>query len=369
MRICFTTCEWPPNPGGIARSAHRIVSGLASAGHTVCVFKPASPADAAPRHLDDSEEISPHGAQVYAIGPQIEQWTNAVFYLDRQQPFDLFHGFYLPQAFPCLAVAQRGRRPVIASIRGIDGVQFDDPYTQAVLRDATWITSVSGASLKRAAQFAEISGRSSVIPNSIDSTRAPRWQLSEANKGVVGTVSTFRKKKNIPLLAQAYARIDPALRRQLLLVGDFLEGKALNQVAAQDFQALLSHLGVELETRITGYIQNNRIHEHLLSMRVFALSSDHEGLPNAVLEAAAAGTPIVSTEVDGIVDIFEPEKEALLVPSRDPVELSRALGRVLADDELALRLSQGSLALAARLTPGRERDSYLRLYEQLTKAG
>ena len=114
---------------------------------------------------------------------------------------------------------------------------------------------------------------------------------------------------------------------------------------------------------MTGFVEHDRVLECMTQMRVFALPSNHEGLPNAVLEAAAVGVPIVATAVDGIKDVFEPGCEALLVPPRDPDALASALERVLGDDNLALALSQGALAAAARLTPDKERDSYLCLYE------
>jgi L-malate glycosyltransferase len=51
-----------------------------------------------------------------------------------------------------------------------------------------------------------------------------------------------------------------------------------------------------LELRIA--VDRSAVHRYLQAMHVFVLSSDHEGLPNAVLEAAAAGVPIVATAVD-----------------------------------------------------------------------
>jgi glycosyltransferase involved in cell wall biosynthesis len=285
---------------------------------------------------------------------------------DSEHPFDLFHGFYLACAYPCLGAAQIGGRPVVASIRGIDGFEFNDAMSMAVLKQASWITSVSSDSLVRASKLVDLSGRSSLIVNSIAGENVPKWQLAPENSGVVGTISAFRQKKNIPLLATAYSMIDKGLRRKLLLVGEFLRAAGSQDFeAASAFDGLADGLGITTEVERTGLLPHEEAVANLVRMRVFALSSDHEGLPNAILEAAAAGVPIVATAVDGVKDTFEANREALLVEPGDPQALASALSSVLADDSLALALSRGALQASARFTPERERDAYLSLYAKL----
>jgi glycosyltransferase involved in cell wall biosynthesis len=97
-------------------------------------------------------------------------------------------------------------------------------------------------------------------------------------------------------------------------------------------------------------------------MHVFVISSLHEGMPNAILEAAACGTPIVATAVDGICDLFRDGENALLVDPGNPGAMSRAIVKVLTHDRLARRLSAGALATAARITPEIEREIWLKLY-------
>src|SRR5262249_29162002 len=141
----------------------------------------------------------------------------------------------LPMAYPCLMVAQRDRRPVIASIRGDDGiVMFKEwPFKQIVtevLQRATWITSVSTASIERANNLINISERACFIPNSIDTTLFPRWELTASNRGSIGTVCTFRPKKNISLLIHSYSKVRHDLRRRLLLVGTFRDSDTEERV-------------------------------------------------------------------------------------------------------------------------------------------
>src|SRR5262249_23711735 len=257
-----------------------------------------------------------------------EAFYHAISRVDKHVRFDLFHGFYLPMAYPCLMVAQRNRRPVIASIRGDDGiVMFKEwpfkPIVTEVLRRASWVTSVSTASIERAKSLANISHRSSFIPNSIDTKLYPRWELTDSNRGNVGTVCTFRPKKNISLLVQSYSKVSPELRRKLLLVGTFTDSDTEKRVLGT-----ISECRIDSEVEITGYVDNAEVPHYLNSMHVFVLSSIHEGFPNAILEAAAAGIPIVSTAVDGIKDVFSDSENALLVPSENPTALAYAIETV-----------------------------------------
>jgi len=71
------------------------------------------------------------------------------------------------------------------------------------------------------------------------------------------------------------------------------------------------------EVEFSGYVDNMHVPKYLASMNVFVLSSDHEGLPNSVLEAAASGVPVVATAVYGVKDIYRDSSHALLVPPRD----------------------------------------------------
>ncbi|MBL8227777.1 MAG: glycosyltransferase [Bryobacterales bacterium] len=332
-----------------------MVRGITAKGHTVHVFKPRWGTGDSPEHT-----VSGAFVHSYTIPDDCVESIEAI---DREEPFDLFHGFFLLSAFPCLRVA-KGKRPVVASVRGVDGLLNWQACRNAVSR-CSWITSVSGESLDRARAIAPIENRCSVVLNSIDTSAFPKWTASSANAGVAGTVSTFRRKKNLPLLARAYSRVSPGLRRQLLLVGGFLSGATPDERAAADFAALTSDLGIANEVRITGLIDNSQVPSFLLSMRAFALSSDHEGLPNAILEAAACAVPIVATAVDGVRDMFRSGSEALLVTPGDEEGFYQALQRVLADEDLARQLSEGALSAARRLTPEREVNGYLEVYRNL----
>jgi glycosyltransferase involved in cell wall biosynthesis len=75
---------------------------------------------------------------------------------------------------------------------------------------------------------------------------------------------------------------------------------------------------------------------------VLVLSSDHEGTPNVLLEAACAGLPVVATAVGGVPDIVGDGTTGILVPPDDPAALASALARLAGDPKLRRRMGDAA---------------------------
>jgi len=85
---------------------------------------------------------------------------------------------------------------------------------------------------------------------------------------------------------------------------------------------------------------------------LFVLPSHSEGSPNVLLEAMAAGVPVVATAAGGVPEMTESEETALLVPPSDPEALAGAMIRLLADPPLATRLAANASAMIqSRFSP------------------
>jgi L-malate glycosyltransferase len=363
-RICFLTPEYPPHEGGVARSAHRLVNGLYRAGFDVVVFTPLWPTQDLSTFTEDNIVVHRIPFNQVSTMDVIEPVLDVINHEEGRRPFDIFHGFTLIAAYACLCFPPKGNRPVVASIRGIDGMEFDD-MTAEVIRRSNWFTSVSRDSLNRMMSVRDISNCSTVISNGVDLRQFSPWRPTRTNRGVVGTVATFRDKKNIPLLIRSYARLPVEIRKQLLLVGESYCDNELSAEGRGPLNSVIEELGVTKEVEITGFVDNALVPEYHSRMRVFVLSSDHEGLPNAILEAAASGMPIVATAVDGVKDIFTNGKDALLVEPGDVDQLTEAIKQTLTNYDLARRLSKGARLLAARLSPEAEVGKYIEIYRHL----
>ena len=206
LKICFVAWEYPPVEGGVAKSADRIVKYLLEEGLDVHVITPVfAPQDYKAKSVP--MPVIENGATIYRVSlPKTSALVGAQMlyetlkYLDDKILFDIFHGFFLPAAYPCIMVARKTERPVVSSMRGSDAAVFlknknHFSYLQTVLQQASWITSNSTDLLKIVSEVSDVQGRSSFIPNSINSTGFPEWQLTEENCGVVGTAAIFKKKR------------------------------------------------------------------------------------------------------------------------------------------------------------------------------
>jgi Glycosyltransferase len=134
--------------------------------------------------------------------------------------------------------------------------------------------------------------------------------------------------------------VKPDLRHRLRLAGRFTEP------AEERWSLTLAReLGVESEIEITGERPHDEVLASLASLHVYVQCSAFEGLPNAMLEAAACGVPLVATGVGGMQEVLRGGENAMVVAHGDPRALGRAVERVLADDELALRLPEAASRL------------------------
>jgi glycosyltransferase involved in cell wall biosynthesis len=365
-RACLVTSRFPPSPGSAASAAWRLTRVLAAAGIECHVVVPdsniAAGTPVAPR------VVSPN-VFVYGLpsGQELKTW---IVRLDDMLSFDVFHGLFLHFAFECMAAADRGGRPLIAGIRSHESqlLTSRQPYVhlaRATLRRSDWVTYLTLDARNQFGEIVDFESKSSFVPNAVDAAGRVPWQLTDACRGTVGTVSTFRVERGLDTLVRAYAMVPSTLRKSLVLVGD--TGRRSGEEVMNDVDAAARECAVERETEITGLLDQSAVANRLAGFHVFVRPSTRDGLSSAVLEAAATGVPIVATAVGGAKDHFRDEESALLVPPDQPARLTAALRAVLEDDDLARRLGEAGTAVARQLSPEREGRTWRGIYARWTK--
>jgi len=164
------------------------------------------------------------------------------------------------------------------------------------------------------------------IPNGIDCNRFGAHHVTPlgcAGLGpVIGTVAALRPEKNLGRLLQAFRRVRAAMPCRLLIAGDGPERVKLEHAALM--------LGIAEDVTFAGHIvETERVYK---AMSLFALSSDTEQMPTAVLEAMAAGLPVVSTDVGDVAQMVAPENRPYLTPLDVPA-LAAAMLKLLSGTE------------------------------------
>jgi glycosyltransferase involved in cell wall biosynthesis len=174
------------------------------------------------------------------------------------------------------------------------------------------------------------------------------WRIPREHKLVLA-VGRLVPAKNHAVAIQAFAEVNDAT---LVIVG---EGALRNELEDEARQA-----GVHDRVVFAGLRPDARA--LIGAADAIVVSSRSEGLPMVVLEALAAGTPIVATAVRGVREILEDERNALVTPPDDPVRLAQALRRIVSDDQLAGRLASTGRGVAAEHTEEAMVDAFLDLY-------
>lgn len=151
------------------------------------------------------------------------------------------------------------------------------------------------------------------------------------NALVIGFAGRLTRDKGVPELLQAFNSLragQPDL--YLLLLGSLEEGDPLSPSAREALRGPNLLLAGEVADPA----------DHLHAMDVVVLPTHREGFPNLVLEAHAAGKPVVTTRATGAVDSVLDGVNGLLVPVGEVHALAEAIARLLRDPSLRLRLGQ-----------------------------
>jgi glycosyltransferase involved in cell wall biosynthesis len=129
-------------------------------------------------------------------------------------------------------------------------------------------------------------------------------------------------------------------------------------------QKLAADLNINECVHFAGYqAQPERFYQ---AMDVFALTSRSEGIPQAVLEASAAGLPVIASRVGGVPEVIEDGYTGLLFESGDAAALAAGLQALAADSELARRLGDaGRRRVEARFHIRRMAEEYHRQFLDL----
>jgi len=172
----------------------------------------------------------------------------------------------------------------------------------------------------------------------------------------VGRLSQEKGHADLLRVGAALAVMPGTPRFRIVIVGDGPELEPLVR--------LLERLGIEKQVSLAGFQRDTKPYYAMATL--VAVPSHSEGSPNVVLEAMAAGLPIVAKSVGGVPEILKEGVTGLLVPEGKPQWMAHAIRRVLCEPELRTRLGTAARARAlAEHTPEAYRRRLVRFYESV----
>ena len=181
-----------------------------------------------------------------------------------------------------------------------------------------------------------------IISNPLPCDMSIEYPYIGYDSDTIISVSRLSKQKNIPLLIEAMLnthKVFPSLKLKIFGAGELKEeiSNLINERNASDF--------ITLEGFSTS------VCEEISKSRLFVLSSDYEGVSNAMLEALAIGIPVISTRTDGGATTYIHHKEnGYLVEKGNVNELTQAMCELLSDKDTCKKLHDSSIVLNQELS-------------------
>lgn len=376
MKILMLNYEYPPIGGGAGNAFRNLLIEYAKRNDlSIDVLT----AGQGPKN---SVEQFSDAIHIYKVGihkKNLHFWTKReviewLFKAKRQlkkllsdHQYDLAHAFF---GFPTgwLTYYHRKQLPYIISLRGSDVPGYNvrlklDYYLlkgvfHKIWQNADAVVANSKGLAQLASQFEpELDIR--VICNGIN-TNIFTPPATRTLKGCIKLLTVCRliSRKRIHLLIQAVAHLtQKGVNVELNIVG---EGNLLEELKAQ-----ATELNIADRVNFLGLIAYNDMPLLYQQNHLFLLSSEHEGMSNAMLEAMASGLPIITAACEGTDELVEKNGKIIQNPTPDSFALS--VIEILSDSDTYYKISDASRQKAEQLSWGASARRYLELYHSSIK--
>ncbi|MGI6713438.1 MAG: glycosyltransferase family 4 protein [Bacillota bacterium] len=184
--------------------------------------------------------------------------------------------------------------------------------------------------------------KGAVIPNALMTTNLPAPKATLTINNRIVSVGRLTAEKNIPLLIEAFAEVHKKHPEYSLTI--YGEGN-LRII----LESMVKSLGLTEHVFFPGTVSN--IFEVYENSQLFVMSSDNEGMPNALIEAMAMGMPVISTDCKGggAAYLIDNSVNGLLVPNRDRDALAIAINKLIEQPELAWQMSREAIKIREKL--------------------
>jgi glycosyltransferase involved in cell wall biosynthesis len=344
LKILFVITDL--NTGGVPLHLLRLARYLSAQGESVCVVSLSPPgpvAESLSRSGIDTRSCQAPGPWDWRVVPRLADLIGE-FRPDVVHAL-LFHANLAARLAAVLGGFDRGR--LICEIQTVEIERrwhlVVDRWTQGLCR---WVVGNSPSVIEHLASRAHIApSRLRLIQGGVDVQAVQSAHpVGREALGIPGGeplllwVGRLDPIKGLDVLVEATAVLNRTGPVRVAIVG---EGPY-----RAELERLAGHAGLADRFHLLG--RRDDVPRLLKLADVFVFPSRTEGLPNALLEAMAAGLPVVTTDAPGCRDLIAHGRTGLIVPVDDAAALAREVERVLSDADLSRRLGQAAAADATR---------------------
>lgn len=184
-----------------------------------------------------------------------------------------------------------------------------------------------------------------VMPMPVDTRKFKRQKLISKDEKTLLCVARFTKQKGLDYLIQAIKLLfDKGFDFKTKIIGGGPERGNLEK--------RIQELGLSEKIFLLDSIPPDELFSHYQESDLFVLSSIEEGFGLVLVEAQLCGRPVIGTDSGGIPDIIEDNVTGLLVKPQDPVDLAKAIEKIISDPEFAEGLAErGYQSAVSKFSP------------------
>jgi len=352
MRLMQLTQRFPPAIGGVEEHVYHLALGLSRAGHEVQVLttdllrntpftRMSSNLESYPFPVTRARVWklfeAPHGLGIVAPS-MVRQAVKS-----RAEVVHAHAYGYFPAFAATLGSALDGCALVItphsdAGRPSWSKSLFNRVVPRLTLKKASRVIAVSQHEAAVLAALGVDQGKIRVIPNGVDLGEFARLPQSRGGDGPIVGLSVGRidsDQKGLDTLVRAVALLSGSPRLEIRLVGEDWGG-------TERLRSLAQRLGVSDRLTFVGKLSRAELLQEYAQAQFFVLPSIFEPFGIVLLEAMAAGLPVIASRVGGIPEIVEEGRTGLLVEPANPGAIAEALRHLCRDE--ALRRSMGRSA-------------------------
>ena len=360
-------------PGGVNNHICHLADHYARLGHDVRIIAPASHKEGLGRDnlivIGERPIGLPAGGSVARItlsltlGPKVE----------RVLASEGFHVVHLHEPFVPLLPFQFLRRSQVTTVATFHAAKDEGRRWYAYFRPAIsiWWHKIQGKIAVSPAALSLISryfpDDYEIIPNGVNYDRfaAPVPPFAEYEDGKLNILFLGRleKRKGLPYLLQAYAQVKAKMPdTRLLIVGP-------DAGMRQGCEAFVQRERLK-DVVFAGYVSDQDLPRYYRTADVFcAPNTGNESFGIILLEAMAAATPVVASDIEGFAYVVGHQSEGLLVPRRDTSALADALLQLLSDPDRRQEMGRKGQTKAQGFDWSRVSQQVLSFYERASTAG
>ena len=299
--------------GGAERATALLLRGLSDRGHEVTLLCNDAIVVSGARSMGVSAELSPIGGDIAL--PHAFRFARD---LRRLEPDALIIGTYKKLFLAALGGRMAGVPRVVARV----GLETDTARSAKYVFALRYL--VDGVAVNAERMLPHFS-QARLIHNGVRRPQPPeshgmlRRQLGIAPDAfVIGNIARLAKQKRIDRLIDSVAMMPGEV--ECIIAGDGEEREKLQSLASAN-----SHTA-----RRVHFLGHRQDHGTVLdALDAFVITSDREGLSNSMLEAMAAGVPIVTTPVSGASDAITPDDPGGVITGFEPAEIARGVSELM----------------------------------------